>query len=61
MTFGAQSSKPGSEEISETEEWKRIKDVLKKVRNEFKNILISIDTYRSSVAEKVLTMGRHNQ
>ena len=57
IDIGAQSSKPGSEEISEEEEWNRIKDLLKKIRNEFKDVLISIDTYRSSVAEKSINNG----
>ena len=57
IDIGAQSSKPGSEEISEEEEWNRIKDVLKEIRNEFKDVLISIDTYRSSVAEKSINNG----
>ena len=34
-----------------------MKDVLKEIRNEFKDVLISIDTYKSSVAEKSINNG----
>ena len=55
IDLGNQSSKPGSEEISEKEEWYKLKDVLITLRDEFNDILISIDTYRSEIG-KVLTM-----
>ena len=34
------------------EEWYKLKEVLITLRDEFKDILISIDTYRSEIAEK---------
>ena len=57
IDIGAQSSKPGSEEISEEEEWRKLKDVITKIKSEFKNILVSVDTYRSNIAEKSINNG----
>ena len=57
IDLGAQSSKPGSREISENEEWYKLKEVLITLRDEFKDILISIDTYRSEIAEKSINNG----
>ncbi|MAO72432.1 MAG: dihydropteroate synthase [Flavobacteriales bacterium] len=57
IDLGAQSSKPGSEEISKEEEWGKLKDVLIALRDEFNDILISIDTYRSEIAEKSINNG----
>ena len=57
IDVGAQSSKPGSKEISEEEEWNKLKDVIIKIKSEFKNILVSVDTYRSDIAEKSINNG----
>ena len=57
IDIGAQSSKPGSKEISEEEEWNKLKDVIIKIKSEFKNILVSVDTYRSDIAEKSINNG----
>lgn len=57
IDIGAQSSKPGSKEISEGEEWNKLKDVIIKIKSEFKNILVSVDTYRSDIAEKSINNG----
>lgn len=57
IDLGAQSSKPGSEEITKEKEWNKLKDVLKAIRDEFKDVLISIDTYRSEIAEKSINNG----
>tara|TARA_B100000902_G_scaffold149523_1_gene146056 strand:+ start:9280 stop:10101 length:822 start_codon:yes stop_codon:yes gene_type:complete len=57
IDIGAQSSRPGSEEIPENVEWKKINNVIKTLKNEFPNIIISVDTYRSSVAEKSINIG----
>ena len=57
IDLGAQSSKPGSEEISEEEEWNKLKDVLISIRKEFNDVLISIDTYRSEIAKKSINNG----
>ncbi len=57
IDIGAQTSKPGSKEISLTEELNRLIPFLEIITKEFPEILISIDTYRSQVAEKSIQLG----
>lgn len=57
IDIGAQSSKPGSNEITEDQEWKRIKPLLLAIKKEFPEILISIDTYKANIAEKSINNG----
>jgi len=57
IDIGAASSRPGAKEISEKEEWERLSKNLEEVRKEFPKIIISIDTYRSSIAKKSAELG----
>lgn len=57
IDIGAASSRPGAKEISENSEWERLSEALKAIRKEFPNIIISIDTYRSSIAQKCADLG----
>ncbi|PBQ34849.1 dihydropteroate synthase [Sphingobacteriaceae bacterium] len=57
IDLGAASSRPNAKEISETEEWERLKGVLTVIREKFPEILISIDTYRASIAEQSAHLG----
>lgn len=57
IDIGAASSRPGAEEITETEEWNRLETILKELRKKFPNIAISVDTYRASIAEKCADIG----
>jgi|APGre2960657505_1045072.scaffolds.fasta_scaffold08602_3 dihydropteroate synthase len=57
IDIGASSTRPNSDEITEKEEWKRLKDVLISVRANFPDILLSVDTYRASVAKKSAEHG----
>lgn len=57
IDIGAASSRPGSAEISEEQEWLRLHQPLKAIRNEFPDVIISIDTYRSSIARKCIELG----
>ena len=57
VDLGAYSSRPGAEPISEEEEIKRILPVLKAIVKEFPKALISIDTFRSSVANAAIQEG----
>jgi dihydropteroate synthase len=56
IDFGAQSTRPGYEEISAEEEWSRLEGVLNAVKGKI-NVPISIDTYFPYVAEKALNNG----
>ena len=57
IDIGASSTRPNSDEITEKEEWQRLKDVLISVRANFPDILLSVDTYRASVAKKSAEHG----
>ena len=57
IDIGAASSRPNAKEISETEEWERLKEVLNAIRKNFPATLISVDTYRASIAERSAESG----
>lgn len=56
IDIGAESTRPGSERVSEGEELRRLIPVLKKLRGRL-TIPISVDTYKSAVAMKALEYG----
>ncbi|MGM0496408.1 MAG: dihydropteroate synthase [Bacteroidota bacterium] len=47
---GGYSSRPGADNISNKEEWKRLEPVLKKIRKDYPETIISVDTFRSDIA-----------
>jgi len=57
IDVGAYSSRPNAIDISETEELQRISPIIELLKNEFPNILLSIDTFRSKVAQECLDKG----
>ncbi|RLV95180.1 Folic acid synthesis protein FOL1 [Spathaspora sp. JA1] len=61
IDIGGVSTRPGSVEPSEDEEIKRVLPIVKAIRSSdnknLANVLISIDTYRSKVAEECLLAG----
>lgn len=57
LDIGGQSTRPGSERVSADEELKRVLPVIKKIRQVFPGILISADTYHSSVAKAAVQEG----
>ena len=59
LDLGAYSSRPGAEHISEGEELNRLLPTLEEIVKRFPKTLISIDTFRSGVAEKALDAGAH--
>lgn len=59
LDLGAYSSRPGAEDISEVEEIQRMIPSLEEIVKRFPDALISIDTFRSGVAEKALEAGAH--
>ncbi len=56
LDIGAESTRPGSQRISEAEELRRLIPVLKRLRGKL-SIPISVDTYKSAVADKALEHG----
>jgi len=57
VDLGAYSSRPGAKNISEDEELNRLLPNLEIILCEFPEILISIDTYRSKIADRCITSG----
>jgi dihydropteroate synthase len=56
IDVGGESSRPGSDPVSEEEELRRVKPVIEKLSKEIK-VPISIDTYKPSVAEECIKAG----
>ncbi|MEI9973297.1 MAG: dihydropteroate synthase [Ignavibacteriota bacterium] len=56
IDIGAESTKPGSSRISAAEELRRLIPVLKRLKDKL-GIPISVDTYKSEVAERALEHG----
>lgn len=50
IDIGAYSSRPGADDVSEEEEIARLRSVLPIIREEYPDAIISVDTFRSSVA-----------
>ncbi len=57
IDLGAYSSRPGADHVSENEELGRIIPIVKLLLKTFPDILISIDTFRSKVADECLVHG----
>lgn len=57
IDVGAYSSRPGAVNISEEEELQRILPIVKLLVKEFPEVLLSIDTFRSSVARQCIEAG----
>jgi dihydropteroate synthase len=56
IDIGGESTRPGAKPVSLEEESKRIKPVIKAIRKQ-SDCLISIDTYKASIAETALDLG----
>ncbi|HLH42210.1 MAG TPA: dihydropteroate synthase [Bryobacteraceae bacterium] len=56
VDIGAESTRPGSQRISEAEELRRLVPVLKRLRDRL-TIPLSVDTYKAGVAAKALELG----
>lgn len=57
IDIGAYSSRPNAKHISEDEELKRLLPIIELLIHNFKDILISTDTFRANVAEKSIASG----
>ncbi len=57
IDIGAQSTRPGADEIEVEEELNRLLPALSLIRDEFPDLLISIDTFSSIVASQSLNAG----
>lgn len=57
IDVGGYSSKPGAEKIPLKEEEKRVIPIIKLINKTFDKTVISVDTFRSEIAEKSLSEG----
>jgi dihydropteroate synthase len=57
IDIGGQSTRPGSKSISAEEELERVIEGIEALHRNFPNLIISIDTYNSSVAKQAVRHG----
>jgi len=57
IDIGGESTRPFSKPISEDEEIKRVIPAIKAIKKEFKNIIVSVDTYKFKVAKHAAEAG----
>jgi len=57
LDVGGYSTRPGAKEISLDEEMSRVIPVFKYIRKKFPELIISVDTFRSKIAETCLNEG----
>ena len=57
LDVGAESTRPGAVEISAEEELNRLLPVVKSLREEMPNVILSIDTYKAETARACLAEG----
>jgi dihydropteroate synthase len=59
IDIGAVSTRPGAHQISADEEWERMEAIIPLLKNNFPDIILSVDTYRSEIAKKAVHAGAH--
>lgn len=57
IDIGGESTRPGSDSVSVEEELKRVIPVIDALKKKSGEILVSVDTYKSSVAERAIDVG----
>lgn len=57
LDVGGYSSRPGADFVSETEELNRVLPAIKAIHDHFPKAIISIDTFRSTVAKEAVLAG----
>ncbi len=59
IDIGGYSTRPGADEISVGEELRRVVPSVKAIIQHFPELILSVDTFRSEVAEAALSLGAH--
>jgi dihydropteroate synthase len=59
LDLGGHSTRPGADAVSEEEELKRVLPVVEMIQKRFSDAIISIDTFRSTVARQAVAAGAH--
>ncbi|MBT8261920.1 MAG: dihydropteroate synthase [Bacteroidia bacterium] len=57
LDIGGYSSRPGADDVSETDELERVLPAIEAILREFPKALISIDSFRSKIARKAVAHG----
>jgi dihydropteroate synthase len=57
LDVGGESSRPGSDPVPLAEELRRVIPVIQQLRQEFPDVLLSIDTYKAETARQALAAG----
>ncbi|MDA9676767.1 dihydropteroate synthase [bacterium] len=57
IDIGGESTSPGSKEVNEKVEWKRIEKVVKKYKKKFPKVPLSLDTRKSYIMKKGIENG----
>jgi len=57
LDLGAYSSRPGAAEVSQEEEWDRLKGIIRSIKEQFPDKLLAVDTFRSEIAYRSLQEG----
>jgi len=57
IDVGGYSSRPGAKQVKLEDEIKRVVPVIKLIKNKFSETVISVDTFRSKVAQKAVDSG----
>ena len=59
IDIGGYSTRPGANEVSESEETDRVVPVIEQLNKYFPELIISVDTFRSEVARQSVLNGAH--
>jgi dihydropteroate synthase len=59
LDVGGESTRPGSKSVDADEEIRRVIPIIRAIAEEMPETLISVDTYKASVAEAALAAGAH--
>ncbi|MCR4664253.1 MAG: dihydropteroate synthase [Paludibacteraceae bacterium] len=54
VDVGGQSTRPGAAIVSEEEEWRRVSLALRAIRSRWSDAVLSLDTFRSSIAHRAI-------
>ncbi len=57
LDIGGYSTRPGAEHIDEAIELERVKNAISTIRKAFPDVILSVDTFRGSVAEAAIEHG----
>ncbi len=57
LDIGGQSTRPGAERLTASQEWERLDGVFETIHHHFPNVITSIDTFYGEVAQKAIARG----